>query len=56
MPLLWPQVRAGLDPQRFTVRTAPALLARNRPWQDYARAAQSLRAAIKRFTSRGRNR
>jgi bifunctional non-homologous end joining protein LigD len=51
MPLLWPQLRAGLDPVRFTLRTAPALLARNKPWPDYARAAQSLRAAIKQFTS-----
>ena len=27
MPLNWPQVKAGLDPKRFTVRTSPALLA-----------------------------
>jgi bifunctional non-homologous end joining protein LigD len=51
MPLQWPQLRSGLDPARFTLRTAPALLARNKPWPDYARAAQSLRAAIRRFTS-----
>ena len=51
MPLLWPQLRSGLDPARFTVRTAPALLAKNKPWPDYARAAQSLRATIRRFTS-----
>jgi bifunctional non-homologous end joining protein LigD len=51
MPLLWPQLRAGLDPLRFTLRTAPALLARSKPWPDYARAAQSLRAATKQFTS-----
>jgi bifunctional non-homologous end joining protein LigD len=50
MPLLWPQLRSGLDPMRFTVRTAPALLKRDKPWQGYARAAQSLRAAIGRFT------
>ena len=51
MPLLWPQLRSGLDPVRFTVRTAAALLARNKPWPDYARAAQSLRAAIRLSTS-----
>ena len=51
MPLLWPQVRSGLDPACYTVRTAPALLAKNKPWPDYARAAQSLRATIRRFTS-----
>jgi len=50
MPLQWSQVRAGLDPSRFTLRTAPALLRRGKPWQDYAKAAQSLRAAIARFT------
>jgi hypothetical protein len=35
---------------RYTVRTVPALLARAKPWQDYAAAAQSLRGAISRFT------
>jgi bifunctional non-homologous end joining protein LigD len=51
MPLLWPQLRSGLDPMRFTVRTAPALLVRDKPWPDYAKAAQPLRAAIKRVTN-----
>jgi bifunctional non-homologous end joining protein LigD len=53
MPLAWPQVRSGLDPTRFTVRTAPGLLARAKPWQDYAKAAQSLRAAIRQLTKSG---
>jgi hypothetical protein len=34
-PLHWSQVRAGLDPQRFTMKTADTLLARRTPWQDY---------------------
>ena len=55
MPLLWPQLRSGLDPMRFTVRTAAALLKRDKPWQGYAKAAQSLRAAIGRFTKPGRS-
>jgi bifunctional non-homologous end joining protein LigD len=50
MPLHWSQVRAGLDAARFTVRTAPALLTAGKPWDDYAHAARSLRAAIARFT------
>ena len=50
MPLLWPQVKSGLDPARFTVRSAPRLLARDKPWHDYARSGQPLRAAIRRFT------
>jgi bifunctional non-homologous end joining protein LigD len=51
MPLLWPQLRSGLDPRRFTVRTAPALLVRDKPWPDYAQAARPLRAAIRRVTN-----
>lgn len=51
MPLNWPQVRQGLDPTRFTLRTAPPLLVRTRPWSDYAAAARPLRAAIQRFTA-----
>jgi bifunctional non-homologous end joining protein LigD len=46
MPVDWPQVRAGLDPRKFTVRTAPALLRKNRPWKDYATSAKPLRQAI----------
>ena len=51
MPLAWPQVRRGLQPQRYTVRTAPALLERSAPWQGYQEAACSLRAAIEGFTA-----
>jgi len=46
MPLDWPQVRAGLDPKKFTLRTAPALLRENRPWKGYAGQAKPLRQAI----------
>jgi bifunctional non-homologous end joining protein LigD len=49
MPLDWPQVRAGLDPRKFTIRTAPALLKKNKPWATYARSATSLRSAIERL-------
>jgi bifunctional non-homologous end joining protein LigD len=49
MPLHWPQVKAGLDPRKFTVRTVPALLKKNKPWADYARSAKPLRAAIERL-------
>jgi bifunctional non-homologous end joining protein LigD len=49
MPLNWPQVKAGLDPKKFTLRTAPALLKKNKPWADYARSAKPLRAAIERL-------
>ncbi len=46
MPLEWNQVRAGLDPSRFTIRTAPPLLARSRPWEDYCKSCRPLPQAI----------
>ena len=49
MPLTWAQVRAGLDPRRFTVRTVPRLIARSAAWRDYARSARPLKAAIRRL-------
>ena len=49
MPVDWPQLRAGFAPKKFTVRTAPALLRKNRPWKDYARSAKPLRQAIERL-------
>ncbi|HZB56751.1 MAG TPA: hypothetical protein VE527_24170, partial [Reyranella sp.] len=49
MPINWPQVKAGLDPAKFTIRTAPALLKKNKPWATYAKSATSLRAAIERM-------
>ncbi len=42
MPLQWNQVRAGLDPARFTLRTALALLRKSRAWSGYGRAARPL--------------
>ncbi len=53
MPLDWTQVKVGLDPARFTVRTTPALFARSRPWRDYDKSARSLESAIRRLTKSG---
>jgi bifunctional non-homologous end joining protein LigD len=50
MPLVWRDVKKGLDPKAFTVRTAPALLAKSKPWKDYAAGARSLTDAIKHIT------
>jgi bifunctional non-homologous end joining protein LigD len=52
MPVHWNQVRAGLDPKRFTMKTAPALLAKSEPWQDYCESEVSLKAAIHKFVGR----
>jgi len=51
MPIGWSQVKAGLDPKRFTVRTAPALFEKSAAWKDYDAAAGSLPDAIRKITS-----
>jgi bifunctional non-homologous end joining protein LigD len=50
MPVDWREVKKGLDPQAFTLRTAPRLLAGTKPWKNYAQGARSLADAIKRIT------
>jgi len=53
MPLTWPQVKADLDPQRFTLRTVPSLLKKTKAWADYKDAATPLNAAIKKLAASG---
>jgi len=53
MPIDWPQVRSGLDPTRFTVETAAALLSKSKPWAEYEGATASLKAAIGRLRAEG---
>lgn len=48
-PLNWTQVRKGLDPRAWTLRTAPAALAKTTAWQDYDDGERSLEAAVKRL-------
>lgn len=52
MPLNWSQVKKGLDPLRYTIETAPALLARAKPWTDYCKAEVPLADAIKKFVAK----
>jgi bifunctional non-homologous end joining protein LigD len=49
MPLTWNQVKKGLDPKRFTVRTAPGLIARSSAWKDYCDSERPLLEAMKRL-------
>jgi bifunctional non-homologous end joining protein LigD len=49
MPLRWNEVKAGLDPRRFTLRTAPALLASGDAWTEYDDAERPLEQALKRL-------
>ncbi|ODT87250.1 DNA ligase D [Phenylobacterium sp. SCN 70-31] len=49
MPINWSQVRTGLDPARFTLRTAPALIGKSTAWRDYRAGERPLAAAIARL-------
>jgi bifunctional non-homologous end joining protein LigD len=45
-PLTWSQVKKGLDPKRWTIRTAPAELKKTKAWADYCDAERPLKDAI----------
>jgi len=49
MPLKWGQVKPGLDPKKYTVRTAPALVRRLTAWADYCDGERPLADAIKKL-------
>ena len=49
MPLTWPQVKAGLDPRAYNLRTVPGLMARSKAWQDYDAGARPLAPIAKRL-------
>jgi bifunctional non-homologous end joining protein LigD len=46
-PLNWSQVKKGLDPKRYNIRTAPALLSKTTDWDGYCDGERSLEAAIR---------
>jgi len=50
MPVEWHEVKKGLDPKSYTVRTAPRLLHKLKPWKNYTDGARPLADAIKRAT------
>ncbi len=49
MPLNWTQVKTGLDPKRFTIRTVPNLIKDSSAWRDYCENQRPLEQAIKRL-------
>jgi bifunctional non-homologous end joining protein LigD len=52
MPLTWAQVKADLDPTRFTIRTVPALIRKSKAWADYCHGERPLQDAVKRLGKR----
>ena len=51
MPLDWTQVRVGLNPTRFTIRSTPELLGKSKVWKDYDHSERPLEGAIRRLTN-----
>jgi bifunctional non-homologous end joining protein LigD len=51
MPLEWSAIRKGLDPAKFTVRTAPALIAKSKAWRDYDRGTRPLLPVLKKLAA-----
>jgi bifunctional non-homologous end joining protein LigD len=47
--LEWSALKKGLDPKRFAVRTAPALLAKSKAWKDYGKAERPLLPVLKKL-------
>jgi bifunctional non-homologous end joining protein LigD len=53
MPLDWEQVKNGLDPRRYTIRTVPKLLQETDAWAAYFESATTLKHAIKKLGNTG---
>ncbi len=49
MPVSWSQVKKGLDPAAYTVRTVPPLVKKLKAWEDYCDGERPLANAIKRL-------
>jgi bifunctional non-homologous end joining protein LigD len=48
-PLTWSQVKSGLDPKRYTIRSAPGLLKKTKAWDDYFESERPIEPAIKKL-------
>ena len=51
MPLTWAQVKPGLDPQRYTLRSVPGLLKKTKAWAEYCDSERPLAPAIERLSA-----
>jgi len=54
MPLSWAQVKKGLDPARFNLRTVPALLAKSAAWGNYCEGERPLFDAFRKVVAAAR--
>jgi bifunctional non-homologous end joining protein LigD len=53
MPLVWSQVKNGLDTTRYTIRTTPALIAKSKAWAEYCDSERQLEPAIRKLVGAG---
>jgi bifunctional non-homologous end joining protein LigD len=53
MPLLWSQVKKGLDPARFSLHTVPKLIAKSVAWADYGQSKMPLQRIIRKIIAKG---
>jgi bifunctional non-homologous end joining protein LigD len=49
VPVAWSQVKKGLDPMKWTVHTADAVLKKADPWAGLAKSAKPLGPAMKKL-------
>ena len=54
MPLTWSQVRAGLDPMKYTIETVPSLLAKTKAWEEYCDSERAFHPAAKKLLAKNR--
>jgi bifunctional non-homologous end joining protein LigD len=52
MPLSWNQVKKGLDPANYTIRSVPARLRATQAWADYCDSQRRLSGALERLDRR----
>jgi len=52
MPLTWSQVRKGLDPASFNLRSVPKLLPKSKAWRDYSDSEGSLADAMRKLSGK----
>jgi bifunctional non-homologous end joining protein LigD len=52
VPLAWSQVKKGLDPAKYTIRTIGAALRKPDPWAGLAKSAKALGPAMKKMAAK----